>query len=795
MAIYDDYLRHGLVVISGFMSAILGPNGYKKKFAFPPEWQKITQSKFNSKQPGHILRTGEDVGIFAIDIDDPELQHNMELMDLMVGCNMKQKTTHGYHYVYKWDQRVKTTTSVDLKLDIRSDNACIFCEPSWIKDPEGNDVGKWTWLRLPEEEEEISTVPEEVIEFLSRYGDTYINKPSQCVGEGEEKEVGEEDLQEDPEQSEATVLLKVMDGLSTKRYDNYDSWLKIGMVCYNEGLPLPFWDACSQRSDNYQSGACGKKWLSFKEKGKLTEATLWYWLKQDNPKLYCELMEQRESVWSLIELLNHNDIAKYFYSCNSDSYLWNDKLGWFSLQWNNSWKRSENGQPNGLKSKISDALQIFFKDIKTAELMKYAKISSEVTDRDKQDKLLKEHASKIRMISKAYIDLGKSDFCNGVISFLQSLYAVDNLEQIMDMNINLMAFTDGVFDCSVCKFRAISPKDYISITTGYPYPKRGDPEVRAALRQMIHGMFECDETEHHLLRVLASCLYGNNRWEQFYVLTGKGGNGKGMINTLLRRVFGAYHYEVPMTLFTKVSEKKEQPMPELVEARNKRVLMASESEKQDILQIGFLKGISGNDIISARTLYSGHIHKYIAPFKLILQCNTIPKLSKLDDAIKRRMIVIDFPFQFRESSKMEDGTEPHMNRLQNPDMKIACNDREDWRDEFLLMLTEIYSEIREWKELPVPAKVREATQEYLDTNNPLKDWLAEFYEITKNEADFILSSELKKNFHYDTRIEKMAEETFKDLMTMSGVQNKRMTKGKGFFGLKRRIMIREESDV
>jgi hypothetical protein len=129
-------------------------------------------------------------------------------------------------------------------------------------------------------------VPEEVIEFLSRYGDTYINKPSQCVGEGEEKEVGEEDLQEDPEQSEATVLLKVMDGLSTKRYDNYDSWLKIGMVCYNEGLPLPFWDACSQRSDNYQSGACGKKWLSFKEKGKLTEATLWYWLKQDNPKVF-----------------------------------------------------------------------------------------------------------------------------------------------------------------------------------------------------------------------------------------------------------------------------------------------------------------------------------------------------------------------------------------------------------------------------------------------------------------------------------------------------------------------------
>jgi putative DNA primase/helicase len=312
---------------------------------------------------------------------------------------------------------------------------------------------------------------------------------------------------------------------------------------------------------------------------------------------------------------------------------------------------------------------------------------------------------------------------------------------------------------------------------------------------MVHGMFECDETEQHLLRVLASCLYGNNRWEQFYVLTGKGGNGKGMINTLLRRVFGAYHQEVPVSLFTKISDKKDQPMPELVEARNKRLLMASESEKQDTLQIGILKGISGNDMISARTLYSGYVHKYVAPFKLFFQFNGPPKLSKLDDAIKRRMIVIDFPFQFRESNKMNDGLDPSMNRIQNPDMKIACTTREDWRDEFLLMLTEIYTEIKDWTELPAPSKIREATEQYMDTNNPLKEWLAEYYEITKNESDFILSSELKKNFHYDTKIEKMTEETFKDLMTMSDIQNKRMNKGKGFFGLKRRCMIQGVSSV
>lgn len=788
MTAFDTYSRLNMVVLSGTMSS----NNGKKTFSWPPGWQKKLEPDYHEADSGFIMRTGKDVGICAIDIDDPTLSHNIELMDLMIGCNFVQQTKKGFHYIFKYDARIKQTTSESLKLDTRSDGGCIFCEPSICRFGE-EIIGQWKWIKTPFEEEEISEIPEEVIQYLQDLNQGYVSVPVERM----QQEV--EAFNDSLEQSEADpdlLLARVINGLSIKRWDNYDSWLKIGMIFYNEGLTLDFWNELSKRSTSYTPEACGKKWLSFNQTKakKLSESTLWFWLKEDNPSLFYTLMEQRDKVWQLIELLNNNDIAKYFYTCNSDSYLWSEKLGWFSLQWNNTWKSSGSAHPPGLKSKISNSLQELFMDIKKTELVKYTKISSETTDRDKQDKLIKEHTIKIKAICKAYVDLGKSDFCNGVISFLQSLYSVDRLEEIMDMNVNLMAFTDGVFDCTLCKFRPISPKDYISITTGYSYPRNSNAQIRQQLKAMIHGMFECSETEQHLIRVLASCLYGNNRWEQFYVLTGSGGNGKGMVNTLLKRVFGSYHYEVPMTIFTKVSEKKEQPMPELVEARNKRILMASESEKQDVLQIGFLKGISGNDIISARTLYSGYVHKYVAPFKVLLQCNNIPKLSKLDEAIKRRMIIIDFPFKFKTSDKMNEG-KIHLNRLQDPDMKVACNTKEDWRDEFLLMLTEAYSEIKDWKELPVPTKVKEATEEYMDQNNPLKDWLANYYEKTNEESDFILSSELKRQFHLDTRIEKMSEETFKDLMGMNGIGNKRTKHGKVFFGLKRRSMIQEESGV
>lgn len=567
------------------------------------------------------------------------------------------------------------------------------------------------------------------------------------------------------------------------RWDNYDDWLKIGLICYNEKLSLELWDSLSKKSKAYEKGACAAKWASFaKERNgrKLSQATLWKWLKVDNPTAFYSLMEGRNDFWEILNLLNHKDIAKYFYNINPDAYLWCEELGWYALTKENVWKHYDKGQPSGLKRHIADTLQELAMDTKKTELAKYAKESAKVTEQDKQKDLLKKHTETIKFIHTAYKTFGTSEFCNGVISFLPSFFEMETLEEVMDMNRYIFAFSDGLFDLKTCKFRGILPSDYVSTTTGYPMPKSSNKAYRKQVEEFLFGLFECEETKDYLMKVLSSCLFGGNRWEEFYAFTGSGGNGKGVIADLLKTTFGNYYHTVDNSLFTKPQERKDQPIPALVEARCKRIMMTTEPETDDKLQGGLIKKISGGDIIEARTLHSKHIVKYVPQYKVILQMNNIPKMSRIDGGIERRMRIIKFPFKF-----VANPVEKY-ERQGNPDVKEKYCKSEEWRNEFFLMMAEAYATIKDLKTLKVPKKVSDATGEYIDDNNPLKLWLNRYYHLTKNENDMVQASELKAAYLMDNQQERMADTTFKNLLGFNGIERKHTKTGNYYTGLERK---------
>ena len=73
------YSRLGLIVMSGRMG--WDDETSKKTFGFRKGWQTLPRHEYNHNATGFALRTGAGTGITAIDIDDPELEHNVELMD------------------------------------------------------------------------------------------------------------------------------------------------------------------------------------------------------------------------------------------------------------------------------------------------------------------------------------------------------------------------------------------------------------------------------------------------------------------------------------------------------------------------------------------------------------------------------------------------------------------------------------------------------------------------------------------------------------------------------------------
>jgi P4 family phage/plasmid primase-like protien len=767
------YQRLGLVVMSGTMTAEQNKKQeWKKKFAFQYQWEKLEKHNYSKTKNGYAILTGKKNNLIAIDIDNPETDANRELMDLMMDCNFVQKTKKGFHYVYLYDERIAQTTNEKLGLDTRTDNGCIFAEPTECYNEHQELVAHYTWIKRPEEDEGLVAIPNDVVEFLAKLDRRYVRTTAPVVEDAPQESESVETTATDPTNNMG-ILIKIVNVLPVECLTNYADWIKIGMIFYNEGLTCADWDNISKRATNYEAGSCEKHWTTFGNqiKRKVSCASLWKMLKETNPQMFYELMEQREDFWTLILQLNHLDVAKYFYNLNPDTYLWNEVMGWFSITTKNTWKGYENKTPSGLCTKVAETMQDLTKETKRAELSKYARESSTITDGDKQKEMTKKHLARMNAIQLAYKQFGSREFTNGVVSFLHSYYENEYLEKKMNMNRSLFVFDDGVLELDTGVFRPIVPSDYVSFTCGYDFPTKTRPDVRKRIWTFFLSMFDGnEEVAKYVMYVLASCLSGVNRWEEFYFFTGNGGNGKGVLADLLKFVFGDYYISVDVSLFTKPMERKDQPIPALVDAKWKRIMMTSEPEASDTLQAGLIKRISGGDNIEARTLNSKHIHSYVPQFKLVGQANGVPKMNKVDGGVTRRMRIIQFPLDFKTESDMAKPERKDNWRLADPDVKHIHSKTAIWRDEFMLMLIETYNESKDWKSLPLPRAVELETTGYLDENNPLKDWMDGFYE--KGDGEPITAEELKNQYHTDTQTATSVfnHERFKNFMKLLGFE-------------------------
>jgi P4 family phage/plasmid primase-like protien len=544
------------------------------------------------------------------------------------------------------------------------------------------------------------------------------------------------------------ILSEVISKLGQHRWDYYPDWIRIGFVMYNEGYTVENFVDVSRVSRHFKPAESPSwikaKWKHFR-KSNFNQALLWKWLSEDDIDTYMEMALQRMDFWKLLKNPSHAETARFFYNLKPDAYLYNEKLGWFQLQPNNIWKSYEK-QPNGLLADIWHTLSKLVQEHKN-------QINMTETDEDKA----KIEAQKLKGLLGFGQKIGNKSFCDGVIAFLPSCYADEDLDKKMDESRHLLAFSDAVYDFEVMEARPIEPEDYVCLNTGFPYPTKRFAEARAELVHTIRSVYESEERisatpdvlgalTSYVLKALALCLHGVKKYEKFFVWTGTGGNGKGLIAELVKRVLGDYYHTVPHQVLTKSQDKKDAPCPPLAKAKGKRIVFATEPEADDKLQVGAIKEWTGGDVITARDLHRSTI-TFVPQFVLFLQTNTIPQLNRPDGGIQRRLEVIGFPHQF-----VEHPTEAHHKKI-NIDLKEKISKSLEWRSEMWFLLLDAYR-LLQADGLSVPAEVTEATNGYMDDQNPIKEWLEANYTLglDKNNRSFqIESSVLRKQFMDMTR--------------------------------------------
>lgn len=221
-----------------------------------------------------------------------------------------------------------------------------------------------------------------------------------------------------------------------------------------------------------------------------------------------------------------------------------------------------------------------------------------------------------------------------------------------------------------------------------------------------------------------------------------------------------------------------QATPELADKKAVRLLMTSEPETSEKLQISKLKLVSGGDDITARALYEAPF-TYKPQFGIFIQANDIPALNKLDGGIQRRLRILHYPFQFCAKP-----SQPH-EKLGDPRIKEEKVYLLSWKQQFMRILLENFEQrVKTVDSLSIPQNVQAASTEYLDSNNRVKEWIDEFYILTGNRTDAYKSKALYDHYRGNTRSECLSIQEWTQQMTFSGVASKLVNGTKFFIGIK-----------
>ena len=506
---------------------------------------------------------------------------------------------------------------------------------------------------------------------------------------------------EKDQKKEFEVVKKLIDILSEQRTHDYESWLRVGMCLYNinKVSNLPLWIKFSKRSFKFEEGACEKKWFGFKDMvAGPTMGSLRFWAEEDNYDKAKEIINSSDMMKDIIETSldsTHHSIAEVIKKRALQNFVSTVKM-WYYFN-GNRWEETHDAMK--LRQFITQDITALY----THWQGKYNKMASEQDD-NLAKKVLEERTVQC---AKIVIKLGDATFKDKVIKESRELFYNKDFLEELDSNKSLLGFENGVYDLKAGGFREGQPSDYLSMTVGYDYPKdiiKSDQVVKDT-QGFLKQVLPIDNVRSYAIRVICSCLSGENPDENFNVWTGSGGNGKSKLIDLIGLALGDYACELPVAHLTQKRQASGNASPHIMKTKGKRFCFMQEPNEDDEINVGLMKEMTGGDFIQARALY-GEPVKFKPQFKIILMCNKLPKIPSDDDGTWRRLKVTEFISRFRDKKKLNPN-KPHDYPI---DRKLADNFI-IWKSVFMWMLINEYK-IFDVKGNDPPKEVEDSTNSY-----------------------------------------------------------------------------------
>lgn len=458
-------------------------------------------------------------------------------------------------------------------------------------------------------------------------------------------------------------------------------------------------------------------------------------------------------VWAELARASQVFYAKIYYDMFPTRYIYHQGNGWYEYQRNNTILNTAT-TPTSLKNNISRVLQ--------EQLNEYR--NELIPTQDNYNALIKLHA-------KEYVKLGTSKFIEGIIDFLKDMYLDQNITDKLDVDMNVFAFENGLYDFTEHTFRDILPSDYITKTTKYNYVSVWDEAIQTDIRKILLTVFGTGELVKYYLLTTGSSVF-TNRFESIYFHTGEGGNGKGALSTLVEKSLGDYFYQAPNTFLT--TQYKDEKNPALIKCKGVRYILVSEPSKNENNKINqdFVRMLTGGDTITCRDLYSKGTTSFKMTGTPFVQCNKKPELDNPQQAEVRRLKDIPYPFKFLDNP---DPTKPKEKKKDETLKAKIASPR--YFTQFILTLLDAvednYDEEGNYKPIVIPEVCKEETSRYINTNNTILPYLDEYAEKGVEGEDIQTEKLLvhfKKFAEGDDKMKNLKQADFIEALRFNGIE-------------------------
>lgn len=265
-----------------------------------------------------------------------------------------------------------------------------------------------------------------------------------------------------------------------------------------------------------------------------------------------------------------------------------------------------------------------------------------------------------KTLNKKIISLGTVNKIENILrnaSILESIRISENRngvhrKQVFDTHPHLINLLNGTYDLKKHKLKDHNHKDMITFRTDFNYVEGAEcPNFE----KFIDDIF-CKDQEliKYIQKLIGYLLTGDTDIHAFWFLFGTGNNGKTTFTSFLRMFLKdelccQMDKKAIMKGFAVTERGYETHFMAL---KNKRVLLIPEVTRDDTLDDGLIKRITGGDLINGRNLYEAP-QQFSSTVKMILDGNTKPKIDDLTDGVWRRIRLIPFKANFSNKQRRD----------------------------------------------------------------------------------------------------------------------------------------------